>query len=202
MPAQEREPVQESVYDAIVVGGSSGAIEALAVLLPALPASLRAAVIVVLHLPRDRRSLLVDIFRGRCALPMHEAQDQQPIAPGCLYFAAPDYHLLVDRGPRLALSVEAPVHFSRPSIDVLFESAADFYGSGLLSLLLSGANEDGAQGSAAVQAAGGRVLVQQPTSAAMPTMPLAALSRVPSAQALAPRDMADLIAGLHRQHRL
>lgn len=189
-------------YDAIVIGGSSGSIEVLSELLPALPAGLRAAVIVVLHLPRERRSLLAGIFRPRCALSVIDAQDQQPIAPGHLYFAPPDYHLLVDQGPRLALSVDAPVHYSRPSIDVLFESAADCYGPRLISVLLSGANQDGAAGSAAVQAAGGQVVVQQPASAAMPTMPAAALRRVPTARVLAPAGIADLIAGLHRQRRL
>lgn len=192
----------EAGYDAIVIGGSSGSIEALATLLPALPAGLRAAVIVVLHLPRERRSLLAEIFRNRCALPMQEAQDQQRIAPGHLYFGPPDYHLLVDQGPRLALSVDAPLHFSRPAIDVLFESAADCYGPRLISVLLSGANHDGADGSAAVQAAGGLVVVQQPDSAAMAVMPAAALLRVPAAQALPPEGIAGLIAGLHRQQRL
>ncbi len=193
---------QGPAYDAIVIGGSSGSIEVLSVLLPALPAHLHAAVIVVLHLPRDRRSLLPDIFRGRCALPVQEAQDQQRIAGGRLYFAPPDYHLLVDAGPRLALSVDAPVHFSRPSIDVLFESAADGYGSRLVSVLLSGANEDGAQGSAAVQAAGGLVVVQHPSSAAMPAMPRAGLARVPAARALPPEGIAELIAGLHGRQQL
>jgi two-component system chemotaxis response regulator CheB len=121
-------------WDAIVIGGSSGAIDALNVLVPALPARLCAAVIAVLHLPRDRRSLLVDIFRERCALPVLEAEDQLWIQPGHLYFAPPDYHLLVDQGPRLALSVGAPVYFSRPSIDVLFESAADSYVDGHLAI--------------------------------------------------------------------
>lgn len=165
-------------YQAIVIGGSSGAIDVLNVLLPRLPAGLRAAVIVVLHLPRDRRSLLVDIFRPRCALPVQEAEDQQPIQAGHLYFAPPDYHLLIDSGPRLALSVDAPLHFSRPSIDVLFESAADGYGDKLVGVLLSGANDDGAAGLDAIHAAGGYTIVQDPATASMPTMPQAALDRV------------------------
>jgi two-component system chemotaxis response regulator CheB len=145
--------------------------------LPRLPVGLRAAVIVLLHLPRDRRSLLVDIFRTRCALPVQEAEDQQLIQSGHLYFAPPDYHLLIDNGPRLALSVDAPLHFSRPSIDVLFESAADGYGDKLVGVLLSGANDDGAAGLAAIHAAGGYTIVQDPASASMPTMPEAALAR-------------------------
>ncbi|WP_315130318.1 chemotaxis protein CheB [Achromobacter marplatensis] len=183
-------------WEAIVIGGSSGAIDALNTLLPALPAGLDAAVVVVLHLPRDRRSLLVDIFRERCALTVQEAEDQLWMRPGHLYFAPPDYHLLVDRGPRLALSVGAPVYFSRPSIDVLFESAADCYGEKLLGVLLSGANEDGAAGLAAIHAAGGRTIVQAPASAAMPTMPEAALARQPAHDALTPDEIATLFSQL------
>lgn len=188
-------------WDAIVIGGSSGAIDALNVLLPALPAGLRAAVIVVLHLPRDRRSRLVDIFSPRCALTVQEAEDQQPLQPGHLYFAPPDYHLLVDQGPRLALSIDPPVLFSRPSIDVLFHSAADRYGKKLLGVLLSGANEDGAEGLAAIHAAGGHAVVQAPATAAMPTMPAAAIARIPAPQVLTPEDIAALLARLPTQRQ-
>lgn len=182
--------------EAIVVGGSSGAVEALAVLLPALPADLSEAVLVVLHLPRDRRSLLAQVFAPRCALPLLEAQDQEPVRPGHVYFAAPDYHLLVDKGPRLALSVDAPLHYSRPAIDVLFESAADCYGPRLLGVLLSGANEDGARGLQAIEAAGGTVVVQDPATAPVPTMPQAALARVAAPHILSPHAMAALFARL------
>lgn len=195
-PDRQPDAQAQASWDAIVIGGSSGAIDALNVLLPALPAGLRAGVVVVLHLPCDRRSLLTDIFGYRCALPVLEAQDQQPIQPGHVYFGPPGYHLLVDRGPRLALSIDPPVHFSRPSIDVLFQSAADCYGDRLLGVLLSGANEDGADGLAAIHAAGGRTLVQSPASAPVPTMPDAALARVPAAQALAPEEIAAVFAQL------
>ncbi|MFN3438884.1 MAG: chemotaxis protein CheB [Acidovorax sp.] len=186
-------------YDAIVVGGSSGAIDALVRLLPALPTTLRAAMLIVMHLPRDRRSLLADIFRQRCALPLQEAQDKDAITPGTVYFAPPDYHLLVDAGPRIALSVDAPVHYSRPSIDVLFESAADEYGDRLVGILLSGANEDGARGLEAIGAAGGLVVVQDPTTAPMPAMPQAALSRGAAHHVLAPPGIADLLTDLHHK---
>lgn len=189
-------------YQAIVVGGSSGGIDALTQVLPSLPATVRAAVLVVMHLPRDRRSLLVDIFQPRCALPLHEAQDKDCIAPGTVYFAPPDYHLLVDAGPSVALSIDSPVHFSRPSIDVLFESAADQYGDRLVGILLSGANEDGAIGMKAIQAAGGLTIVQDPATAPMPTMPLAALARTSADHVLPPAGIADLLADLHRQQRI
>ncbi len=204
MPATTNTPASDAAtaYEAIVIGGSAGALDALSAVLPTLPGSLRASVLVVLHLPRDRRSLLGQLFGPRCALPVREVQDQQWLEPGCLYFAPADYHLLVDSGPRLALSLDAPWHFSRPSIDVLFESAADCYGERLLAVLLSGANEDGAQGMASVHAAGGLAVVQSSDSAAMQTMPRAALARLPQAQVLAPQGIAALIASLHGQGRL
>lgn len=198
-PPSPTQATRAGPWDAIVIGGSSGAIDALNVLLPALPAGLRAAVIVVLHLARDRRSRLVDIFSHRCALVTHEAEDQQPLLPGHLYFAPPDYHLLVDQGPRLALSIDPPVLFSRPSIDVLFHSAADCYGARLLGVLLSGANADGAAGLAAIQAAGGHAVVQAPATAAMPAMPVAAISRLTEPHVLAPADIAVLFARLPAQ---
>jgi two-component system chemotaxis response regulator CheB len=163
--------------DAIVIGASAGGIEALSVLLPALPPQLSVPVFAVLHLPREHRSLLTQIFQPKCARPVLEAQDKEPIAAGVIYFAPPDYHLLIDDGPQLALSADEPVNFSRPSIDVLFESAAEQYGSRLAAILLTGANQDGAHGLAAVQQAGGVVIVQDPEEAQVPTMIEAALSR-------------------------
>ncbi len=186
----------------VVIGGSAGSIDALGVLLPALPATLRATVVVVVHLPRERPSLLSQIFQPRCALPVREAQDKEPLEPGTIYFAPPDYHLLLDTGPTLALSVDEPVHFSRPSIDVLFETAADACGSHLLAILLSGANADGAQGLAAVQAAGGATLVQSPASCAVPFMPEAALAVMQPGHILTPEGMAALLLQWHSGRRL
>ena len=153
-------------------------------------------------MPRDPRSRLLEIFRPRCALPVREAQDQDTLMPGTVYFSPPDYHLLLDQGPRAALSVEAPVHYSRPSIDVLFESAADLLGDQLVGVLLSGANEDGARGMQAIHAAGGLVVVQDPASAPVATMPRAALARVGAHHVLSPAGIAALIVDLHRQGRV
>lgn len=189
-------------FQAIVVGGSSGGIDALMEILPALPATLRAPVLVVLHLPRDRPSMLAEIFQPRCALPLREACDKDPLLPATVYFAPPDYHLLVDAGPRAALSVDAPLHYSRPSIDVLFESAADQYGENLVGILLSGANHDGAAGLQAIGAAGGLMVVQDPDSALVPAMPRAALACCASPRVLPPAGIAELLAQLHREGSL
>jgi two-component system chemotaxis response regulator CheB len=165
-------------------------------LLPALRGDLPVPVIVVLHLPRERPSLLADIFRYRCALPTQEAQDKEPLKNGVVYFAPPDYHLLVDEGPSLALSVDDPVFFSRPSIDVLFESAADAFGPRLLGIVLTGGNEDGARGLAAVAREGGVTVVQQPETAQMPQMPEAALAKGPVDFVLPLDQIARLLATL------
>jgi two-component system chemotaxis response regulator CheB len=161
--------------DAVVIGASAGGVEALSVLLPALSADSKLGVFIVMHLPRDRPSLLSEIFARKCALPVREAQDKELVSPGTVYFAPTNYHLLLDAGPQLALSADDPVHHSRPSVDVLFESAAHVYGNRLLGVILTGANEDGAEGLAAVHDSGGVTVVQEPTSAHSPQMALSAL---------------------------
>lgn len=181
---------------AIVIGASAGGVEAIGTLLSALPAALQVPVFIVLHLPRERPSLLAPIFQLRCALPVREASDKEPVAPGTVYLAPPDYHLLIDEGPLTALSADDPVHYSRPAIDVLFESAADVYRAGLLGLVLTGGNQDGAAGLAAVIAAGGQGVVQRPESAQVPYMPAAALQRNPSSRVLSLGDIAGLFAAL------
>jgi two-component system chemotaxis response regulator CheB len=166
--------------DAVVIGASAGGIEALTILLPALSRGLRPPVFVVLHLPRERPSMLAEIFAQKCAVPVREAEDKEMVTSGTVYFAPSDYHLLVDQGPQLALSADEPVHHSRPSVDVLFESAADIYKNRLLGIILTGANEDGASGLAAVHDAGGVTIVQRPDTARAPHMALSALKLRPA----------------------
>jgi two-component system, chemotaxis family, protein-glutamate methylesterase/glutaminase len=182
--------------EAIVIGASAGGVEALTVLLPALPAGLRTAVFIVLHVPRERPSLLVQIFRDRCALPVREAEDKEPVVPGTVYFAPPDYHMLLENERQIALSADELVHFSRPSIDVLFESAADVYGDRLLGIILTGANADGAAGLHAVHRAGGVTVVQKPESAKVPLMVVSALQRGPADFVLSLEEIAELLIAL------
>ncbi len=160
---------------AIVIGASAGALEALSVILPTLPADFGLPIMVVVHIPPDKRSILAELFDTKCALPVVEAEDKMPLEAGTIYFAPPDYHLLVEADKSLALSSEEPVLFSRPSIDVLFESAADAYGNGLIGIILTGANQDGADGLNAVVKAGGLALVQDPKEAFQRAMPDAAI---------------------------
>jgi two-component system, chemotaxis family, protein-glutamate methylesterase/glutaminase len=182
--------------EAVVIGASAGGVQALSVLLPALPAHALAAILIVLHLPRDRPSLLADVFAQKCSLDVLEAQDKEPIVPGTVYFAPANYHLLVDQGPQLALSVDDLVHHSRPSIDVLFESAAEVYGNRLLGIILTGANEDGAQGLASVHDSGGVTVVQEPATAHAPQMILSALKLRPPDHVLSLDGIAALLSTL------
>lgn len=182
--------------DAVVVGGSAGSVEVLSELLPHLPASCRVPVLIVLHLPRNAPSLLEKIFAPRCVLPVREAEDKEPVRPGTVYFAPTDYHLLVDVGPSLALSVDEPVLYSRPAIDVLFESAAEQYGSRLMGILLTGASQDGARGLEAIRRSGGVTVVQEPASALYPVMPAAALARGEVDEVLAPEQLGALLQSL------
>ena len=182
--------------DAVVIGASAGGVEALLRMLPTLGRSLPTPIVVVLHLPRERPSLLASVLGARCALPVVEAEDKMPLADGTIYFAPPDYHLLLERGASFALSTDELVHFSRPSIDVLFDSAADVFGARLAAVLLTGANEDGAAGLATVRRRGGTTIVQDPETALVSTMPLAAIALGAADHVLPLDDIAALLRTL------
>jgi two-component system chemotaxis response regulator CheB len=127
---------------------------------------------------------------------MKVAEDKEPICPGCIYFATPGYHLLVESGGTFALSLDELVHFSRPSIDVLVETAAEASGDRALGIILSGANSDGAEGLRAIAEAGGSAIVQQPGSAEVSAMPEAALQACPDAYVADVATIARLLASL------
>ncbi|CRM80265.1 chemotaxis protein CheB [Pseudomonas fluorescens] len=162
--------------EAIVVGASAGGVEALLSIFGELPDTFGLPIIAVLHLPDERRSQLADVFARRLRIPVKEARDKESIEAGTLYFAGPGYHLSVEEDRSLSMSQEERVHHSRPAIDFLFASAADAYGPGLLAILLTGANQDGARGLAYVKQSGGTTVVQDPAEARIAVMPLAALA--------------------------
>jgi two-component system chemotaxis response regulator CheB len=170
--------------EAIVIGASAGALEALSAILPSLPGDFRPPIIIVVHIPPDKRSVLAELFQAKCRIKVIEVEDKEPVEPATAYFAPPDYHLLVEDTKTLGLTYEEPVLFSRPSIDVLFESAADVYGPDVTAILLTGANQDGAKGLAAVAEAGGQVIVQDPETAFAAAMPEAGLKLCPDAEVL------------------
>ncbi len=169
--------VETRRLEAVVVGASAGGIDALGVLLPALPAETPFPIIIVLHLPARPPSALVDVFAKKCSIAVREAAPEEAARPATVWFAPPDYHLLVESDRTFSLSIDPPDNHSRPSIDALFESAAHAYGAALLGIVLTGASVDGADGAAAIRNAGGVVVVQDPETAQMPTMPRAAIAR-------------------------
>jgi two-component system chemotaxis response regulator CheB len=175
---------------AVVIGASAGALDALSGILPSLPAQYRLPILVVVHIPPDKTSLLAEIFDDKCNIRVVEAEDKEPIRAGTAYFAPPGYHLQVETDKTLSLSNDHPVRFSRPSVDVLFETAADAYGDALIAIVLTGANEDGANGLKTVIAAGGTGIIQDPAEAFSSMMPAAAIALCPTASVLSLEEIA------------
>lgn len=174
--------MSEAIPKAIAIGASAGAVEALLTILPELPHNYPHPVFVVVHVPPDRRNVMAPLFEARCRIAVKEAEDKETIAGGTIYFAPSDYHLLIEEDFTIALSSDELVHHSRPAIDVLFESAADAYGSGLTGIILTGANQDGAAGLAAIARAGGIAIVEDPDTAYASQMPSFALAACPTAR--------------------
>ncbi len=168
----------------VAIGASSGGLAAVGAVLGGLPASFAAAVVVAQHRdPSGDPATLAELLGRRTALAVHDAEDHDELAPGGVVLAPSGYHLLVQDG-HAELSVDEPVHHSRPSIDVLFESVAADRGDLAAGVVLTGANPDGADGLAAIAARGGTAIVQDPAEAARPEMPRAALAAVPEATVL------------------
>ncbi len=167
--------LQGRQFEAVVIGASAGGVNALMQVLPALPRGYRLPIVVVLHVRSGRQNQLVEVFQQRVQLPVREAGDKEDVIPGTLYFAPAGYHLLLENERSFSLSCDAPLHFARPAIDITMESAADVYGASLAGILLTGANDDGAQGMAAIGRAGGLTVVQDPEEANVGVMPLEAI---------------------------
>lgn len=164
-------------YELVVVGTSLGGLRALEVLLAGLPKSFSLPVAIAQHRHKDSDETLRTFLQTQCVLPLEEVEDKEVIIPGRVYLAPADYHLLVEAGC-FALSTESPVSYARPSIDVLFESAADAYGNKVIGVILTGASHDGSQGLLRIKYHGGLAIVQEPSTAESPTMPKAAIAAV------------------------
>ena len=162
-------------YQLVVMGASAGGVEALKTIFSALPVDFSLPIMVVLHRLRDTPGNLAVVLGRDCPLPVQEAQSDMPFLPGNIYLAPANYHLLIEADHSLSLSVEEPVCHSRPSVDVLFESAALAFGEAVIGVLLTGGNSDGARGLHFIHQAGGFSLVEDPASAKFYAMPEAAL---------------------------
>ncbi|MBF0555692.1 MAG: chemotaxis protein CheB [Nitrospirae bacterium] len=165
-----------SRYEAVVIGASAGGLDALKTLLTRLPGDFSLPIAAVLHLHRNTKEELINILHRAIQLTVKYAQDKEKIKKGCVYIAPPDYHLLIEDDKTFSLSVDEYVNFSRPSIDVLFESASDAFRERVIGIILTGANRDGAMGLKRIKERGGTAIVENPQSAQYPDMPSAAIA--------------------------
>ncbi len=184
----------------IVMGGSLGAMQSVQSILRALPADFAMPIAIALHRPADDQDILTPLLQRGCALHVSEVLDKEPIEAGRIYVAPPDYHVLVE-ADCLSLSVDERVNHARPSIDVLFESAALAYAARAIAVVLSGAGADGARGAAAVEQSGGTVLVESPATAFRPDLPAAVLAATTAAKSLSLAQIAAMLNGVSNASR-
>ncbi len=163
-------------YEAIVIGASAGGLQALKRVLTALPASFSFPIAIVQHIADHSECVMADLLDRASRIAVKEAEDKELLRPGTAYLAPPGYHLLIEPDRSISLSVDERVNYACPSIDVLFESAAEVFGEALIGIILTGANADGAHGLKTIKERGGLAIVQDPESAESPTMPRAALA--------------------------
>jgi len=183
-------------YSAVVVGASAGGLVALSKILERLPADFALPILLAQHIHASDEGRLARHLDASSTLTVVEPFDKEPIQPGHVYVAPANYHMLVEQNGTIALSVDPRVNWSRPSIDVLFESAAHAWGARLIAIMLSGANQDGADGMREIKARGGLLVAQDPAGAEHPVMPQAAIERAGIEIVLSPQDIGDLLLKL------
>lgn len=164
-------------YRLVAIGGSAGSLEVILQLVSALPVNSGASFIIIVHRKYDTDSILESLLSSRTSMEVREVEDKESLLPNSIYIAPPDYHLLLENENLFSLDTSEKIHFSRPSIDVTFQSVADTFGAGTIGILLSGANADGAAGLERIKKAGGLTIVQDPQTADMPFMPQQAINR-------------------------
>ncbi len=185
--------------DALIIGGSAGSLDVLLKVLPELNPALSFPVIIVLHRKSGKDNMLTDLLSAKTRLHVKEIEEKEKILSTTVYIAPPNYHVLIEKDRTFSLDASEKVNFSRPSIDVVFESAAEVYKENLVCLLLSGANSDGTFGLQHVKQNAGTVLVQKPASAAVSYMPEYAMEHVETDAILTTEDMASYINNLNTQ---
>jgi two-component system chemotaxis response regulator CheB len=195
----EKDLVKKS-FRLIMIGGSAGSLQVIMKLLPDLRLFLPVTIVIVLHRKPSHDETLVSLLSTKTSWPVREAEEKEPILPGHIYIAPPDYHLLVESDHTFSLDVSEKVNYSRPSIDITFESAAEVYGPALLAILLSGANADGQQGMHNIKAAGGTCIVQHPASAEVAYMPMQAIGNVEIDAILHAEELAPFLNKLFASH--
>lgn len=155
----------------LIIGGSAGSLEVLMKIFPRLEAITSFAIVIVLHRKNSEDSLLEELFALKTEIPVKEVEDKTALKPGFIYIAPSDYHLLFEKNGLLSLDISEKINYSRPSIDVSFESAAEIFQKSLVGILLSGANADGTDGLNAIKSFGGKIVIQKPETSKIPFMP-------------------------------
>ncbi len=186
-------------YKAIVMGMSSGGTGLLLKMLPLLPADFSLPIIIVIHVHPDSRNTLPPILDDKSGITVKQADDKERIEPAVAYIAPPGYHLMMEEDMTLSLSIDEPVKYSRPSIDVLFETAADACGKDLIGVIFTGANTDGSDGLRKIQNAGGLAIVQDPETAEADIMPRSAIAATKTYHVLTPEEIVQLLIDLAQE---
>jgi len=183
----------ESQHKLIVIGGSAGSLAVLFKLLPKLRSDLSIPILIVLHRRSSGDSSLADLLGTKTNIPITEVDDKDQIQPSHIYLAPSDYHVLIEKDFTFALDYSEKINFSRPSLDVTFESAAEIYGESVVGIILSGANEDGTKGLLEIKKNGGTIIAQDPQTAQMPVMPQNAILRANINLVYSVQEMIDFI---------
>ncbi|WP_061249501.1 chemotaxis protein CheB [Leptospira alstonii] len=187
-------------YEAIVIGVSAGGLNALKAILPTLPVQYGIPLIIVQHIGPRSDGEWFRILGKLSNVKIKEAEEKEKIEPGTVYVAPPNYHLLIEKDRTLSLSISERVNFSRPSVDVLFESASDVYGDKLIGIVLTGANSDGAKGLKRIKENGGLAIVQDPSTAEISLMPESAIGTGPVDYVLSLEKIAELLIRLDQNN--
>lgn len=191
------ETVGSTTCSALIIGGSAGSLDVLLEIFPALRNDIRFPIILVVHRKASNESLLTDLLKSRTTLAVGEAEEKEFLIPGKVFIAPADYHMLIEEDRSISLDYSEKINYSRPSIDVTFQSAAEVFREKLVCILLSGSNADGVEGLKSVNNYGGSVVIQNPNSAIMPYMPQQAVINVKPHVILDSHDMADYINKLN-----
>ncbi len=191
----EKNPVKKTC-ELLIIGGSAGSLDVLLEIFPKIKTPISFTILVVLHRKSSADSSLIQLISARTELKVKEAEDKEEVEKGKVYIAPPDYHLLIEKTKHFSLDYSEKINFSRPSIDVSFESAALVYGAAITCVLLSGANNDGTEGAKTIKDRGGVVIAQNPETAIVPFMPENAISYIPSIQIFDPAQLVEYINSL------
>lgn len=183
-------------FKAVVIGVSTGGVHALKLVLGELPKDFPIPVIVVTHIKPDSDDSLAVLLDTLCAIRIKEADEQEALVPGTVYLAPANYHLLVERNGNLALSIDPQVNFARPSVDVLFESAAEAFGPKLIGIIMTGAGSDGSKGLYKIKNHGGIAIIQNPADAEVDSMPVSAMRLVKADHVVRLNEISPLLLGL------